>query len=134
VSSVAAGQRIVLADKNGSLSLGGSCQVTVPAFSSVTLSTNNGMVCANGVRTYGLNGNISNTADTSGLGQFSGQNAPAQDNTGLIIGGVYVGVKYVWPEIKGLLGKDRRQLATSNGHGEFLDSSETPRYAGGTRR
>ena len=95
ISSVVAGQRIVLADKNGSLSLGGSCQVTVPAFSSVTLSNNNGMVCANGVRTYSLNGNINNTADTSGLAKFSGQNAPPEDNTGLIVGGIIVGVGVV---------------------------------------
>ena len=107
VSSVAAGQRVVVADKNGSLSLGGSCQVTVPAFSSVTLSNVNGMVCANGVRTFGLNGNIRNTTDSTGLGQFSGQACPSgqvydpnarrcfvptatQDLTGYYIGGVLI--------------------------------------------
>jgi len=51
---------------------------------------------------------------------------------GLILGGIYVGVRYVWPEVKSLLG-GRGRLAHAN-HGDYLNPSETPRYAGGKRR
>lgn len=76
---VAPGQRIVVADKAASLSLGASCKVTVPAFSSVSLSASEGTLCANGIRPQVLNSNVTVPAKPEGLERFQaavGANPP----------------------------------------------------------
>lgn len=73
VSVIASGQRVVVADKPGSLALGDTCRVNVPAFSSVTLSSKDGTLCARGVRSFSLNGNVPKSSGASELDRFVGQ-------------------------------------------------------------
>ncbi len=73
VSSIAPGQRVIVAAKHASLALGEACKVNVPAFSSVTLSANEGSICASGLRDQKLNPNLSTSAVTSGLDAFVAQ-------------------------------------------------------------